>query len=106
MAFVQYAAGQVRPKRQQEWLGAGQIFLSNFSENDEIFGVPENHSARALKLKIFGPVLGPLEKVCRNLYMKPMPIFDTDFKVFRAHTSDRQTHKQTRTSYLGTGVAD
>ena len=38
-------------------------------------------------------------------YMKPIHIFDTDLKLFAGHT-DKQTNKQTRTSYLGTGVAD
>ena len=80
----------MRPKRQQEWLGAGQIFMSNFSENDEIFGVPENHSTRALKLKIFGPVLGPLEKVCRNLHMKPVSLQRHEF-LQKSEQTDRQT---------------
>ena len=88
--------GQVHPKKQKDWLGAGKKILSNISEKDEHFWVPEDHSAQGLKLKIFGAVFGPLEKVCRKFHMKPMQIFDTLFHVFDGET-DIQTDTQTHT---------
>ena len=87
----------MRPKKQKDWLGAGQKCLSNFSEKDENFWVPEDHSAQGLKLKYLGSIFGPLEKVCRNLHMKPMQIFDTLFLRFSCVGTDIQTDKQTNT---------
>ena len=56
---------------------------------------------------IFWTLFGALDiSVYISQYMKPGAITFVDFTVFRGHTDIRQTDKQTRTSYLGTGVAD
>ena len=69
----------------------GRYFWITFQKKTKMFGSRKITPIKGLiKLKIFGSVFGPLEKVCRNLHMKPMQIFDTLFHVFDAQT-DKHT---------------
>ena len=80
-------------------------FFTQLFQKNRFFG-SRQMLYRSLIRVIFGTIFGTLKKVCRNLHMKPMQIFDTDLKLFAGITDTHQTDKQTRTSYLGTGVAD
>ena len=102
-------AGQVRPKfsggkllrkdfafgeislqiwrlRRQKIVIIKQIFLRNFFKNSRFFWVPAN----ALQVAN-SSYFRDLKKVCRNLYMKPMFIYDTDLRLRRAQTDKHHT---------------
>ena len=81
-----------------------EFFLRNFFRKIDFFG-SRQMLYRSLIRVIFGTPVGTPKKYVSKIAYEADANFRHTFKAF-CRTDIKQTNKQTRTSYLGTGVAD